>query len=197
MKSRWIQGTLLASAVALTLAGCGQKQLGAPAPTAGNAAVQMSATPVPTATPQQTEPTKQQLQVKAYFSDDNLSLLIEQETTISYPEAEGPYAAALAALKQPAATGATSLFADVTFNKVTFDAAKSELTVDLSLGANAQLGAPGEDLFLQALKKTVFQFQEIQTLVVLKDGEAVESLMGHMDLPNPIKRPNSMSEESK
>jgi hypothetical protein len=52
------------------------------------------------------------------------------------------------------------------------------------------LGAPGEDFFLQALKKTAFQFPEVKTLSVLKDGQKVESLMGHMDLPYPIKRPN-------
>jgi len=190
MKSRWIQGTLLAGVVVLAATGCGQKQLSGPGQDAGNAAVQESAQPAPTATPQQTAPAKQQLQVKAYFGDDNLSQLIEQETTITYDAADGPYAAALAVLKQPQEAGATSLFAGVTFNKVAFDAAKSELTVDLSLGADGQLGAPGEDLFLQALKKTVFQFQEVQSLVVLKDGGAVESLMGHMDLPNPIKRPN-------
>ncbi len=46
------------------------------------------------------------------------------------------------------------LFDDLTFTSVKFDAAKGEMKLDLKFGPKTQLGAPGEELFVQALKKT-------------------------------------------
>jgi hypothetical protein len=36
----------------------------------------------------------------------------------------------------------------------------------------------------------MFQFPEVNTLDILLNGEKVESLMGHMDLPHPFKKIN-------
>lgn len=63
-----------------------------------------------------------------------------------------------------------------------------QVTVDLSLPDAARLGSPGEEMLLDALKKTLFQFSEVKTIEILLDGKQVESLMGHMELPHPIKR---------
>ncbi len=181
---RLAQGMLLASVAALAVTGCGAKP--------------MESGVVATATPAVQEPKQQaasapadlQSKIKVYFSDDDESKMIEKEVTISYRKDADKYAAALEALKNSDDAKAVSLFSDVTFRNVEFEAAKGELRMDLVFGPHAQLGSPGEDLFLQALKKTVFQFAEVKALYVLKDGKQAESLMGHMDLPYPIMRSN-------
>lgn len=189
--SRLFHGVLLVSAITLSVTACGQKgQLvgGAqstpevPTPTT----VVQSPAPTPTATP---EPLKQK-KVKAFFSDQDEMKLIEKEVTISYKQDADVYEAALNALKKSDDPKAIPLFDDLTFTSISFDKAKGELKLDLKFGPKTQLGAPGEELFLQALKKTVFQFPEVKSLYVLKNGKQVDSLMGHLELPYPIKRPN-------
>ncbi|MNY21086.1 hypothetical protein D3C86_1546050 [compost metagenome] len=100
------------------------------------------------------------------------------------------YEAALKALQKSDDPKAIPMFDDLKFTSVKFDAAKGEMKIDLTFGPKTQMGAPGEELFVQALKKTIFQFPEVKTLYVLKDGKQVDSLMGHLELPYPIKRPN-------
>jgi hypothetical protein len=191
--SRLFHGVLLVSAITLSVTACGQKgQLvgGAthqattevPTPTT----VVQSPAPTPTATP---EPLKQK-KVKAYYSDQDEMKLIEKEVTISYKQDADVYVAALNALKKSDDPKAIPLFDDLTFTSTSFDKAKGELKLDLKFGPKTQLGAPGEELFLQALKKTVFQFPEVKSLYVQKNGKQVDSLMGHLELPYPIKRPN-------
>ncbi|MNJ00980.1 hypothetical protein D3C73_1604640 [compost metagenome] len=50
------------------------------------------------------------------------------------------------------------------------------------------MGSGGEVLLMDALKKAVFQFSEVQALDILVDGKIVDSLMGHVELEHPIKR---------
>ncbi|UKS30533.1 GerMN domain-containing protein [Paenibacillus sp. HWE-109] len=190
--SRLLHGVLLVSAITLTLSACGQKpQLtgaATPQPTTApiSTPVTPSATPMPTPTP---DPLKQK-KVNVFFSDQDEMKLIEKEVTISYKLDADVYEAALNALKKSDDPKAVPLFDDLKFTSVAFDKAKGELKLDMKFGPKTQLGAPGEDLFLQALKKTVFQFPEVKSVYVLKDGKQVDSLMGHLELPYPIKRPN-------
>jgi hypothetical protein len=189
MKKHLLQGILLSSAIMLAASGCAQKQQSAPpvVPQETKAAATPVATPTatPTATPELKKST-----IKVYYTDSDLSKLIEKETTVSYKQNETPYAAALDALKKSDDSSMVSLFSDITFKSVAFDKEKGDLKLDLGFGPNAQLGSGGESFFLDALKKTAFQFPEVKTITVLKDGQQVESLMGHMDLPSPIKRSN-------
>ncbi|WP_261301053.1 GerMN domain-containing protein [Paenibacillus andongensis] len=190
--SRLFYGVVLVSAITLSVTACGQKgQLvggatpqvtSAPTPTT----VVQSPAPTPTATP---EPLKQK-KVKAFYSDQDEMKLIEKEVTISYKQDADVYEAALNALKKSDDPKAIPLFDDLTFTSTSFDKPKGELKIDLKFGPKTQLGAPGEELFLQALKKTVFQFPDVKNLYVLKNGKQVDSLMGHLELPYPIKRPN-------
>ncbi|TXK74648.1 GerMN domain-containing protein [Paenibacillus sp. N3.4] len=188
--SRLFQGALLVSAITLSVTACGQKAqlISGSTPQATNAPstapVLQSAAPTPTP-----EPLKEK-KLKVYYSDQEEMKLIEKDITVSYKQDADVYEAALNALKKSEDPKAVSLFDDMKFTSATLDKAKGELKVDMKFGPKTQLGAPGEDLFLQALKKTVFQFPEVKSLYVTKDGKQVDSLMGHLELPYPIKRPN-------
>lgn len=45
-----------------------------------------------------------------------------------------------------------------------------------------------EQFALEALKNTLFQFDEVKSIELLVDGEVVESLIGHAELEHPILR---------
>lgn len=189
--SRLFQGVLLVSAITMSVTACGQKGqlIGGSTPQATTEVpipTTMVQSPAPTPTPELLK----QKKIKAFYSDKDEMKLIEKEVTISYKQDADVYQAALKSLQKSDDPKAIPLFDDLTFNSIVFDQAKGELKVDLKFGPKTQLGAPGETLFLQALKKSVFQFPEVKALYVLKDGKQVDSLMGHMELPYPIKRPN-------
>ncbi|CAM4215843.1 GerMN domain-containing protein [Paenibacillus tarimensis] len=124
--------------------------------------------------------------VNVYVSDEDMSDLKEKSVIIEFGDDTAKYLSALEALKGEG-EGEVSLWRDAVFHSATFG--DGRLTVDLSLPEEARLGAPGEQLAVDALQQTCFQFDEVKELEILVDGEAVESLMGHVYLDHPIVRP--------
>jgi hypothetical protein len=187
MKKTHLMIVLLLSAA--LAAGCGQtnKQ-----PENGNSAGSAEA---PTAVDAKTAgdaksaatPVEKKLAVKIYFTDDQMMDLKEQTVEISYAQDADKYLTALEALKNEDAAGSVSLWENAVFHTAALK--DGMLTVDMSLPAEARLGAPGEELALEAIQKTAFQFDEVKSLDLLVDGKAVESLMGHVDLDHPIVKP--------
>ncbi|TMV51196.1 GerMN domain-containing protein [Paenibacillus mesophilus] len=131
-------------------------------------------------------PAAKQLKVKTYYADDNLDKLIEREANVTYATDADKYKAALDALKTAPEASLSSLSKGITYRSVTNQS--GNLTVDISIADNGRLGAPGEDLLVQSIRKSLFQFSEVQTIEVLLDGKKIESLMGHVSLPHPMKR---------
>ncbi|MEF3301725.1 GerMN domain-containing protein [Paenibacillus sp. GYB003] len=135
----------------------------------------------------QTEaPSVKQLKVKTYYADDNLDKLIEREATVSIKDDADKYAAALNASKTPPEATLSSLSKGITYRTVKYDG--GGVTLDISIADSGRLGAPGEDLLVQSIRKSLFQFSEVQSIEVLVDGKKTESLMGHVSLPHPMKR---------
>jgi len=124
--------------------------------------------------------------IKIYFGNEQGQQLVERTARITYNNAGDKYLATLNALRSSPDPMLVPLFSGITFRSA--ELKERQLTVDLSVSKDGQWGAPGEELTLQALKRTVFQFPEVDRLVVLVDGRKVESLMGHVDLPYPIYR---------
>lgn len=191
-KKYWLQGAIITSLVMLAVTGCGQKKesfsaessaptntpavSSAPASTPGTEASQK---------PQETNHSeKKTVQIKVYYTDQNAEKLVEKQENISYKTDREKYAAALNALKKSSDPNVIPLFEQITFKSVTPE--NGALKVDLSFTDAAQLGGSGEEMMIQAIKKTAFQFPEISKLYITKDGKQVESLMGHMEVPYPI-----------
>ncbi|MBP1155312.1 spore germination protein GerM [Paenibacillus sp. PvR052] len=192
MNKNWHKVLAATAVFTLLLSGCGQSKPPAqgagetPPANMGQGSQQGTDTPPQTATPAPNQEQNKQMKVKTYYSDSNFEKLIEKETTISYKQDADKYRAALESLKTSPDNQSLTLFKGFTFNKV--DLKDGQITIDLSMAPESHLGSGGEDMLLNALQKTLFQFSEIQAIEVLVDGEQVESLMGHMDLPHPIKR---------
>ena len=191
MNKNIVNGLLLTGAVVLALSGCGQKPLANGGTTQGsdNPPVNNQATPAPTPQPTQQPAKKEPItsKIKVYYGDDQATKLVEKEVTISYNEDKDKYKAALEALKKAPENGnVVPLAKALGYKSVVFK--DGALTVDVSLSDEGRLGSGGESMLLQAIRQTVFQFPEVNSIDILVDGQAAESLMGHMDLPHPIKR---------
>ncbi|MCT2195530.1 GerMN domain-containing protein [Paenibacillus sp. MB22_1] len=177
--------------------GCGQKPQAAPNNGAGNAEANQGSVQVPDeATPQNSDSTQgadetnapQQMteSIEVYFTDDQMLELSKESREISYPAKQDKYLAALKALQAPSNASQFSLWGKAEFHSADFK--EGTVTVDLTLPDEARLGAGGEALALDALKNTLFQFDEVQAIDVLVDGSPVDTLMGHVELTHPLVR---------
>lgn len=127
-----------------------------------------------------------QATVKTYYGNAQGDQLVETTSQISYKNDSDKYLAALNALKTSPDPKLVALAQGFTFRSAVLK--NGQLTVDLTIDQDGQWGAPAEELTLQALKKTMFQFNEVDRIDILVDGKQAESLMGHLDLPHPITR---------
>lgn len=184
MQRRIRNSAIIGLTLIVLLSGCGQAKTPAQGSASQTQTPATQPTPTPAPTPAVSE--SKQMKIKVYYGDENAEKLVEQEASITYKEDSGKYAAALKSLTASPDSKNLALLKGFTFNSVALK--NGALTVDVSMAPESRLGSGGEAMLLEAMKKTVFQFSEIQSLDILLDGKAVDSLMGHMDLPHPMKR---------
>jgi hypothetical protein len=129
------------------------------------------------------------MSINVYYTDADQTELLQTSQEISYPSELQKYKQAFLALQRSGSDGQIPLWSEsIKIQQIRFE--NGALTLNISLPDEARLGAGGESLALEALTKTMFQFPEVETLDVLVEGKAVESLMGHVELEHPIKRNN-------
>jgi hypothetical protein len=150
-----------------------------------------SQAPAPAAGQEAEEQPAKQLKVETlqvYYSDANLEELLPEQREISYDpeESEAKYSRALALLGEPREPEHEPLWANFAYHAVSF--ADGTLTIDASGENQYNLGAAGEAMALEALKRTMFQFPEVERIVILVDGKPADTLMGHADISQPLSR---------
>jgi flagellar basal body-associated protein FliL len=195
MRKSTIRILFAGAAAAALLAGCGAKdkapsvhpqEAPAVAHSGGQASGGADAQPQTQPQAQAQAPQNHTAAIQTYFGNENGTALVAKQTTITYASDNDKYVAALNAMKQSGDSKAVSLFDGFTFKSAVLEQGK--LKLDLKLDEQGKLGSSAEELTLQALQKTLFQFPEVKEIYVTVDGSKVDSLMGHMDLPYPIKR---------
>ncbi|BFH69229.1 MAG: GerMN domain-containing protein [Paenibacillus dendritiformis] len=136
--------------------------------------------------PANQEPEKQELSITAYVSDSDLMELKSYSAKIQFADDEEKYREALKALQTSDNPEDNPLWKKIEFKSVKLS--DGTLTVDIHIPEDARLGAGGESFAIEALTKTLFQFDEIKAIDLLVDGQAEESMMGHVTLEHPIRR---------
>ncbi|MFC4777625.1 GerMN domain-containing protein [Paenibacillus sp. GCM10023252] len=144
-----------------------------------NPAGQASSSPSP-------QPATVTQEISIYYPDAEGMGVVEQKRSITYSAEQDKLEKVLAALQEDGEDNLVSLWKQIEFKQITWSGGDGKLTVDLHIPDEARLGGPGEDLALQTIQRTVFQLQEVKALDLLVDGQAVDSLMGHMELQHPI-----------
>ncbi|RAR45120.1 GerMN domain-containing protein [Paenibacillus sp. MDMC362] len=197
-KKIWSAGLL--AAVMLIGAGCGQKPGAAPNDTPeqitpapdnqtgqdNNGASNGSGGSSTGSGSEVTTPEAKTESIKAYYTDPDLMELVEGTAEISYKEDQEKYEAAYQALQKSDKADMVPLWEKIGLNSLKFE--NGALTLDVTVPDEANLGAGGESFAIDAIKKTFFQFDEVKSLQILVDGQQTESLMGHVDLENPMTR---------
>jgi spore germination protein GerM len=163
----------------LVICGCGKAKQAVTSASAMPEAM-TTASPAPTASPIANKST----QMNLYYGNENGDALVAKEVTLKQSSTETPYLEALNDLTKSPDTQSVALFAGFTF--ISAELKDGVLNIDLTLPKASHLGAPGEELLINALKKTMFQFKEVNAIEVLVNGKKVESLLGHVELSHPI-----------
>ncbi|WP_339249248.1 GerMN domain-containing protein [Paenibacillus sp. FSL P2-0136] len=208
----------IAALLLLVISGCGDKPTAAPADASGQDSTSVSsgaegnnagndstaspaATPAATSTPEPaatvtpaaTEapavPEKQSLKIKTYYTDLQQNDLIPADVSITFKNEEEKYKEAFKTLQKSDNADQIPLWNKIELKSLEFS--NGQIVMDIHKPDEAQLGAGGEALAIDALSKMFFQFDEVKNIDVLVDGEQVESLMGHVDLVHPITRENN------
>jgi hypothetical protein len=120
-----------------------------------------------------------------YVSDSEMGELVELQIEVK-DDGSGLHKRAIDMLANDPGDGKVPLWKNSVFNRVELDG--GVLTVDVSIPDSARLGAPGEALALDALLRTAFQFDDVDAVNILVDGEETDSLMGHEFLEHPFHR---------
>lgn len=170
----------MAALAVLLVAGCGQKAAPAPQPPAQQ-------TPGSNPAPETTEPKLTKQTISLYYSDNNLMELQKEEQEISFAENIEKYKKAIELLGKPKNPDEhVGLWTDFHYHSVTFD--NGTVTIDADSKNQYNMGSSGEGMALDAIKQTLFQFPEVKQITFLEDGKKVESLMGHVDVSEPLTR---------
>ncbi|WJH34147.1 GerMN domain-containing protein [Paenibacillus sp. CC-CFT747] len=158
---------LLLTACALAVfSGCGQNNKN-PDKTQGAAVSSPSTSPSPSVSPSaspstapspsaKTAPPTEEKEVKAkvYYGNADGSQLVEKVSTLRYTTDNSKYLSALNTMKVKVDAQVVPLAEGMSFNKA--DLKEGTLTIDLTVPKESQLGAPGEQLLIDALKKPSF-----------------------------------------
>ncbi|MCG7406679.1 GerMN domain-containing protein [Paenibacillus sp. ACRRX] len=200
-KRNWLGLVTLVLAVGLVSA-CGDKNLSngdgkgvTEPPTAGT---EQPTTGTGTTTPGTEQPTpdkepvkkpeQKEQQITVYATDDQIMELLSYTTKITFKDDHEKIGAALKTLQKSEDAKYVPLWDGNEFKSYKLDE-KGILTVDVHISEHGHLGAGGEAFAIDALTKTLFQFEEIKAIDILVDGKPEASLMGHVTLDHPIKRP--------
>ncbi|GGD64784.1 GerMN domain-containing protein [Paenibacillus nasutitermitis] len=166
---------LITTAAILTVSACGSRTDN----TQGGSVNQQQPAPEPVPLTEKKSET-----IKVYYADEQLTELLEQQTEIQYEDELDKVKNAYKALQKDGKDGEMSLWKHIDLLDVKLE--DSAITLNVHLNDLGRFGAPGEQMAIDALQKTLFQFDEVTSLEILVDGEKEESLMGHVELDHPF-----------
>ncbi|QQE74861.1 GerMN domain-containing protein [Brevibacillus composti] len=169
-----------AVAALLLLTGCGQGKAPQAQPPAGQ-----TETPGTSAAPS-AEPVKTKETITVYYTDSNVMEVVKEQHDIAYTDDLDKYKQAIALLEKPQDQAHYPLWQDFHYHSVTFD--KGTLTIDAD-GKNVyNMGSGVEAMAIEALRETLFQFDEVEKIVFLVDGKTAGTLAGHVSIDQPMTR---------
>lgn len=131
------------------------------------------------------EPKKQKVLV--YYSNNDLTAMQKEEHEIAYATDEEKYKVVMGLLGKPAKPENQPLWPNFAYHSIKLGE-DGQLAIDADSKNQYNLGSSGELMAIEALRMTMFQFPEVKTIQILQDGKPVESLMGHVDVSQPIPR---------
>ncbi len=140
---------------------------------------------------QPVQPNVGKTEVKLYFPNDAGDGL--GSVKIDVPS-EDKYTAAVKELvsgtKEPGLTGIFPKDVKVLSVKVTGDLVTVDFSKELTRNFNG--GSTGEQMLVSALVNTLTEFPEIKQVLILVEGQRIETIAGHLDTAEPFTRPTGL-----
>ena len=132
----------------------------------------------------------QKISVKVYYPDDaGINLVAVKRNIEIKSEAEKYFAVVKLLMTPPTEKDLTIIFPNnAKINDVKFDNGTVIVDFDKNITKSFAGGSTGEELLVNSVVKTLTEFKEVKQIRFLVDGEEIETLSGHMDLSEPIKR---------
>ncbi len=131
------------------------------------------------------DPVEKTEAIQVYYSDEQLTELVAEEHEITYGSDIEKYEVVIAEMGKPNDEKHIALLPEFKLNEVKKDN-DGNLVIDVSGDNVYNMGSSGEDFAIEALKKTLFQFNEVKSIQLVVDGVETDSLMGHVDISKPF-----------
>lgn len=146
--------------------------------------------------PEKVEPAKnttakiQTQKIKAYYPDESGTKLVAVDRDIKFVDENEKYSAAIHELMQkPAEKELTTIFPKhAKIKSVTRDGETAVVDFDKDIAKGFVGGSTGEEFLINSIVDTLTEFNEVKQVKFLIDGKEIETLSGHMDLSEPLKK---------
>ena len=137
---------------------------------------------------------KKSMKVKVYYPDESGLHLVGVKRDIEVDNKVDKFTAAVEAVMTPPTeknlTSVISNHSSLINVKVKDGIATVNLNKNVKKGFIG--GSTGEEFLIGSVVNTLTEFEEVNAVKFLIDGQQVETLSGHMDLSEPIKRMNNL-----
>lgn len=130
------------------------------------------------------------MQVTVYYPDQAGMSLIPVQREITVDNDSQKYMAAVNCLMDsPIEEDLTKIFPKgAKIKSITLKGDIAVVDLDGGITKNFVGGSTGEEFLINSVVDTLTEFDEVQRVQFLIDGQEVETLAGHMDLSEPLKR---------
>ncbi len=130
------------------------------------------------------------MEVTVYYPDQSGMSLIPVKREIKFNDEGQKYIEAVKCLLDaPKEEELTKIFPKgAKINSITLDKDTAVVDLDSGITKNFVGGSTGEEFLINSVVDTLTDFKEVKQVRFLIDGKEVETLAGHMDLSEPIKR---------
>ena len=149
---------------------------------------------LPPELPQKSKDKKEQakeMKIKVYYPDESGLRLVAVNREV---EVGDKYEAAVKAVMTPPIE--KNLTKVVNNDKSLISVKVNDGEAIVNLNSNIKVGfsggSTGEEFLIGSIVNTLTEFSEVKTVQFLIDGKKVETLSGHMDLSEPIKRMDNL-----
>lgn len=181
---RWIV-LALALLIMVLAAGCDKK--GGPEKTPAASSSQQTENPAEA--PAKAQESKE-LTLQLYYPNEDGTRLQAVSRKVTLGKNLDKYTAALQSLMTgPKEKGLVAIFPkNAKLRKVTVENGVAKADFDQSLVKNFSGGSTGEEMLVGSIVDTLTEFPEVKSVQILINGQAVETIAGHMDTSVPLKR---------
>ena len=131
------------------------------------------------------------IKVVLYFSDDQAEKLVKERRSVPKTDAVAK-ASVEELIKGPSAGGVATMPTGTTLLGVSITDGIADVNLSKEFVDNHPGGSAGEKMTVYSIVNTLTEFSTIKEVRFLVEGERLDTIAGHMDVSQPVKREESL-----